>query len=319
MIPRVSYGGDQSAIAELRQALQRDLPEIPSKYLYDERGGRLFDEITRLPEYYPTRTEEAILEASAERILDLVEPRRLAELGSGSGRKIRILLDAMGRRGLRESCLLFDISESMLRESEARLREEYPGLDVLGIAGDFEGDLNRLGAGGDRLILFLAGTIGNLLPDAATRFVTDVRGQMVAGDGFLVGFDLVKDTARLEAAYNDAQGVTEAFNRNILSVVNARFDADFEPEAFDHVSFYDEAQARIEMRLRARHPMRVEIRAVDVVLDLAAGDEIRTEVSCKYTRASVEDILAGTGLHIGAWFTDAEGLFALGLLQPTTE
>jgi L-histidine N-alpha-methyltransferase len=300
---------------ELRRGLLMDLPEIPSKHFYDDEGSRLFEAITRLPEYYPTRTEETILEAEADRILDLVGPRALAELGSGAGRKIRALLDAMVRRGVRGQCLQFDINRSFVEASVRRLQDAYPSLEIRGEVGDFLHDLHQLGPGGERLILFFAGTIGNFTPAAATRLVRDVAGHMAPGDGFLVGFDLVKDVARLEAAYDDAAGVTAAFNRNILAVVNRRFDADFDPGAFRHVAFYDRTNDWIEMRLRASRAMRVDVRGVGLVLDLAEGDEIRTEISCKYTRPRIEAMARAAGLAMGGWFTDPEGLFALALLR----
>ena len=307
---------DATAIAELRKALSQPLPEIPTKYLYDDRGSELFEKITELEEYYPTRTEEAILRAHADEIIGIVEPRELAELGSGAGTKIRMLLDAMGRHGSRERCVMLDINEHFLESSVVRLEDEYPGLEVRGIVGDFTKDLDRLGPGGDRLMLFLASTIGNLKPDEAATFMKAAAAQLEPGDGFLVGFDLVKERGRLEAAYNDAEGVTAEFNQNILRVLNARFDADFDPEAFEHVAFFDEDESWMDLRLRATRPMNVRIAAADLTLDLAEGDEIRTEVSCKYTAGSAAALAAKGGLTIDHWFTDAEHLFALGLLRP---
>jgi L-histidine N-alpha-methyltransferase len=304
---------DTEAAAELRACLLRPLPEIPSKYFYDDRGSALFDEITRLPEYYPTRTEEALLESVAASVIDRVRPRELAEIGSGVGRKIRLLLDEMRVRHLAERCVLFDINELFLASSIRRLRREYPSLDVRGVVGDFVRGVEGLGTGGARLVLFLAGTIGNLLPAEAARLVRQVRAQMEAGDAFLVGFDLVKSKARLEAAYNDAAGVTAAFNLNILSAVNDRFDANFDLDDFEHVAFYDERHARIEMRLRARRACRV--RVFDLELSFARGDEILTEVSCKYTRESVEALAGAGGLVLDRLFTDPEHLFGLGLMR----
>lgn len=303
-------------VAEIREALGRPLPEVPSRYFYDAHGSALFEAITRLPEYYPSRTEEAILERYADVIVSAVRPRELVELGSGAGRKIRILLDAMGRLGRLERLVLLEISPEFLLASVERLVEGYPDLDVRGIQGDFEQDLGRLGPGGDRLVLLLAGTIGNLTPEQAGRFVGLVARQLAPGDGFLVGFDLVKDVGRLEAAYNDSQSVTAAFNRNILAVLNARFDADFVPEAFAHVAFYDRTNAWIEMRLRATRPMVVTVKRADVVLRLAAGDEIRTEISCKYTRARVSALAAVGGMTLERWLPDPGQSFALALLRP---
>ena len=305
---------------EVRGGLRaRPLPELPSKYFYDDRGSALFDEITRLPEYYQTRTEEAILETIAEEVVDLARPRELCELGSGVGRKVRLILDAMTRHGLLERCVLLDISEGFLVESALQLDADYPDLVVRGVVGDFLEDLPALGPGGGRLALFLAGTIGNLHPDRVPPFLRALARQLDPGDSFLVGLDLVKDEARLHAAYNDSAGVTAEFNRNILRVVNAHLGADFDPEAFEHVAFYDRENAWIEMRLRATRGMEVSVPGADLELDLRPGDEIRTELSCKYTRSSLEGRLAGTGLRVEGWYTDPDELFALALLRRTAD
>jgi L-histidine N-alpha-methyltransferase len=304
--------------AEVRAGLlARPLPSLPSKYFYDDRGSNLFEDITRLPEYYQTRTEEALLETIADEVIATANPRELVELGSGVGRKIRLLLDAMERAGRLERCLLFDINERMLEESVARLEADYPGLVARGLLGDFTRDLSVLGPGGDRLVLFLAGTIGNLHPDDVPGFLASVARQMLPGDGLLVGLDLVKDEARLHAAYNDSAGVTAEFNRNILQVINERLGADFDPRAFEHVAFYDREHQWIEMRLRALRAMRVTIPGADLVLDYRRGDEIRTEISAKYTRESFAARLPGFGLRVREFFTDPESLFALALLERT--
>jgi L-histidine N-alpha-methyltransferase len=301
---------------EVREGLRnRPLPELPSKYFYDDRGSELFDEITRLPEYYQTRTELGILETSAQEIVDRARPRELCELGSGVGRKVRLLLDAMARRGLLERCVLLDISEGFLVDSALTLDADYPNLAVRGIVGDFLEDLAALGPGGGRMGLFLAGTMGNLHPDRVPGFLRSFARQLAPGDTFLVGLDLVKDEARLHAAYNDSAGVTAEFNRNILQVVNTQLCADFDPGAFEHVAFYDRERAWIEMRLRATRDVAVSIPGADLSLDLRRGDEIRTELSCKYTRPSLEDRLAGTGLKLEGWFTDPDELFAVALLR----
>jgi L-histidine N-alpha-methyltransferase len=303
--------------AEVRQGLDAALPTLPCKYFYDDRGSRLFEEITRLPEYYLTRAEEAILEAVAGDVIGEARPRELVELGSGSGRKIRVLLDAMGRAGLLERCLLLDINETFLSQSVEALSAAYPALRVRGIRGDFIHDLAALGPGGRRMVLFLASTIGNLHPNDVPPFFRRVAAILAPGDCMLLGVDLVKDKARLEAAYNDAGGVTALFNRNILQVVNGRLGGDFDPEGFDHVAFYDEDNAWIEMRLRARRPMTVRVAACGLTLRFERGEEIRTELSCKYTRGSLEGRLRRTGLRLRRWFTDAEELFGLALLERT--
>jgi L-histidine N-alpha-methyltransferase len=320
--------------AHLRACLSRAVPEIPARYFYDDHGSALFEAITELPVYYQTRTEIAILEHHAAEILERVRPRHLVELGSGAGRKIRLLLDAWlapsARSGPRaergRSCTMLDINAAFLQQSVDRLRADYPGCGFRGVVGDFTTDLHRLGPGTDRLIVFFAGTIGNLDPGERLRFLGALADMMAPGDGLLLGVDLVKDHAVLEAAYNDPQGVTAAFNRNVLAVVNRRFRADFEPDAFVHRAFYDPDNARIEMRLRALRPMRVHLRApgfeagpetgidTDFTLDLADGAEIRTEISCKFTRASLSAIAREAKLGLTGWFTDPEQRFALALL-----
>ena len=299
---------------EVRAGLTARPRWLPSKYFYDDRGGRLFDAITRLPEYYQTRTEERILAAVAGEVAAHVRPVELVELGSGSGRKTRLLLAAMAAAGRLERCLLLDVNAHALRESTRALASEFPGLSVNGVEGDFLDDLSGLGPGGSRLAVFLAGTIGNIHPADVPGFLGRCAAQLEPGDGFLVGLDLVKDVRRLEAAYDDAAGVTAEFNRNILHVLNDRLGADFDPGAFEHVAFYDAAHAWIEMRLRASRAQRVRVPGAGLDLAFAPGDEIRTEISCKYTRESFETLLAGTGLGLDRWYTDPEALFALALL-----
>jgi L-histidine N-alpha-methyltransferase len=301
---------------EVRAGLRSSpLPTLPSKYFYDARGSALFDEITRLPEYYPFRAEERILERVADGVASRFRPREVAELGCGTGRKTRLVLDAVARQGRLERCVLLDVDEAALRESAARLERDYGGLAVRLVVGDFERDLSLLGPGGGRLLMFLGGTIGNLPPEEVPGFLRAAAATLASEDAFLLGLDLVKDVGRLEAAYDDAAGVTARFNRNILRVVNDRLGGDFEPEAFEHVAFYDRERDWIEMRLRATKAMRVRVPASDLTLRLAAGDEIRTEISCKYTRSSLERLLEGTGLRVADWLTDDEGLFALALLR----
>jgi L-histidine N-alpha-methyltransferase len=302
--------------AEVRESLsRRPLPELPCKYFYDERGSALFEEITRLPEYYPTRTESAILEAHAAQIVEETAPLELAELGSGAGHKIRFFLDAMRSKGWLESVVLLEINEPYLRESAARLHADYPEASVNGIAGDFEHDLGALGPGGGRLLLFLAGTVGNLHPDRLPAFFRAAAVALAPGDGFLVGVDLVKDPERLHAAYNDSAGVTAEFNLNLLRVLNARLGATFDPSDFEHRAFYDPERQWVEMRLRAVRPVSALVPAASLSVTLAAGEEIRTELSCKYTRESFAGRLPGTGLVLERWITDPASLFASALLR----
>jgi L-histidine N-alpha-methyltransferase len=314
-VARDSGAPDPAGVEELRAGLSRPVPELPCKHFYDDRGSVLYDQITRLPEYYPSRTEEGILEREADRIVQAARAVDLAELGSGMGRKIRMLLDATRRNGRLRQVLLMDVSRAVLLESVASLEREYPEATVIGLIGDFEKDLGKLGPGGERLILFLAGTVGNLHPSAVPSFLRRVAAQMESGDHFLVGIDLVKDPKRLHDAYNDSAGVTAEFNRNILRVVNRRFGADFDPEAFEHVAFWDPENQWIEMRLRATRSMRVRFDALSVSLYLARGEEVRTELSCKYTREGWLTRCRGTGLALAGWFTDPENLFALALLR----
>lgn len=305
---------DDASVKELRELLSRPLPELPPRYFYDDHGSALFDAITEQPEYYPTRTEEALLETIADRIMAMARPEHIAELGSGVGRKIRMLLDAGA--GTLRTCTMLDINQLMLDLSVERLSSEYPDVRFFGVQGDFTRHLDRLGPGGRRLIIFLAGTLGNLHPAQVPEFLRRVRGTMAPDDALLLGVDLVKDIRRVEAAYNDDAGVTAAFNRNILAVINRRFGADFQPEAFEHRAFFDPDNAWIEMRLRATRPMRVRVPAVDLELVLDTGDELRTELSCKYTRETLAARAALAGLRLDHWFTDPEQLFALALVRP---
>jgi len=301
---------------EIRAGLLSDPPEIPCKYFYDDAGSRLFDEITRLPEYYQTRTEERILEARAAEVVGRFRPEEMVELGPGTSRKTRLLLEAAARSGRLERCVLFDINERVLEESGRLLASAHPGLEVRGVAGDFATDLAALGASSARrLVVFLGGRSGNHVHSDVPGFLARLAAVLREGDGFLLGVDLVKDTARLHAAYNDAAGVTARFNRNILKAVNEALDGDFDPAAFEHVAFYDRENAWIEMRLRALRPMRVHVRGAGVQRAFVKGEEIRTEISCKYTRASLAALLPGTGLRLVDWLTDEEGLFALAVLE----
>ena len=314
-------GDDEQAarmVEEIREGLTARPRRLPSKYFYDDRGSRLFEDITALPEYYLTRTEERLLAEIAGDVVGRVRPAELVELGSGAGRKVRLLLAGMARAGLLERCVLLDINARFLAESTCTLARDFPDLSVRGVVGDFLEDLDFLGPGGGRLAVFFASTIGNLHPGEVPPFITRMAQHLAPGDAFLVGLDLVKDVARLVAAYNDCAGVTAEFNRNILRVLNARLGADFDPEAFEHVAFYDRANAWIEMRLRASRPQRVRVPAARLDLAFEAGEEIRTEISCKYTRASFEALLSGTGLALDRWYTDPENLFALALLSRST-
>lgn len=295
--------------------LTRPLPEIPPLYFYDDTGSDLFEQITGLPEYYQTRTELDILERHAAAIVTTTRPRRIVELGSGAGRKIRLLLDAWLAAKMGERCTLFDVNELYVAQSLDRLRAAYPDYEFRGVVGDFTKDFCSAGDGGERLTVFFGGTFGNLYPEERTPFFRRLARGMATSDALLLGVDLVKDRARLEAAYNDRQGVTAAFNKNALRALNRRFGADFDPDAFAHRAFYDAQQAWIEMRLRAARTMRVHIRALDLTFELPRGAEIRTEVSCKFTCASLTAAAAEGGLTVSHWYTDPDELFALAVLR----
>lgn len=306
---------DTPLARDVAASLRGPRPSIPCRYLYDDRGSRLFDEITRLPEYYLTRTEEAILEQRADEIVARAAPHELVELGSGTGKKVPTLLHAVERAGLPARLVLFEINRAMVDASVARLRREHPNVDVSGVVGTFPDELRRLGPGGRRLVLFLGSTLGNQPPERVPEFLRRVAQQMHVGDHLLLGLDLVKDPARLVAAYDDAAGVTARFSLNLLRVLNRELGADFDVDAFEHVAVWEPGPSWIRIALRARSDQRVRVPGAGVTLDLRAGDEIQTEVSCKYTRALLEQRLAGTGLALDQWHTDAHGDFAVALLR----
>jgi L-histidine N-alpha-methyltransferase len=306
----------QSLVDDVREGLTRSLKELPPKYFYDERGSVLFDRITSLPEYYPTRCERSILNRHAPAIVERSGAEELVELGSGSASKTRALLYAMAGAGSLRRYVPFDVDESVVRSCAIELVELYPGLRVHGVVGDFGRDLEQVPDGRRRLFAFLGGTIGNLYPRERAAFLERLRSTMGPDDRLVIGTDLVKDRAVLEAAYNDSAGVTAEFNRNILRVINAGLEADFDPDAFEHVAFFDEASSWIEMRLRANGAQRVRIDGADLEVTFADGEEIRTEVSAKFTRTAVERELETAGLRLDDFFTDRGGLFGLAFASP---
>ena len=311
-------GGEDGALAEdVLDGLTRPFKELPPKYFYDEAGAALFDRISELPEYYPTRAERSILRARSSDIAAATRAGEIVELGSGTAVKSRLLLSALAAAGTLRRYVPVDVTEGMIRSTGAALAREYPGLDVHGIVGDFERHLEHVPpAGANRVVAFLGGTIGNFLPGSRRRFLRGLRSLLGARDTLLLGVDLVKDVDRLEAAYNDAAGVTAAFNRNVLAVVNRRLGADFQPERFDHVAFFDREHEWIEMRLRAQERMSVRLPALDLTVELAAREEIRTEISAKFTATRLEGDLAAAGLEPVELYTDAEDLFGLALARP---
>ncbi|MBB6170743.1 L-histidine N-alpha-methyltransferase [Nocardiopsis mwathae] len=289
---------------------------LPPKWFYDERGSVLFERITELPEYYPTRAERAILERHAPDIAAATGADTLVELGAGSGAKTRLLLDAFGAAGTLRRFVPVDVSGDFLQESAARIGAAYPGTDVRPVVADFERHLHLLPAAGRRVVAILGSTIGNLAPTQRLAFLTDLRGTLAAGDALLLGVDLVKDPERLRAAYDDARGVTADFNRNVLRVINRELDADFDPAAFAHVALWDAEAEWIEMRLRAARAQRVRVGALDLDVDFAAGEEMRTEISAKFRHAAVRDELDRAGLTLTHWWTDPADDFAVLLAAP---
>ena len=288
--------------------------ELPPKYFYDDRGSRLFDQITRLPEYYPTRCEREILDRCAGRIAEASGADTLIELGSGTSEKTRLLLDAMSAGGRLRRFVPFDVSETTLREAAAHVAREYPSLEVRGVVGDFDHHLGLLPGGGRRLVAFLGGTIGNLTPSERKRFLAELVSTFEPGDGLLLGTDLVKDIGRLEAAYDDSAGVTAEFNRNVLLVVNRALGADFDPACFQHVAFFDLDNEWIEMRLRSRATHVVSVPGCgDLQVPFEAGEEMRTEISAKFRRPGIQAELEAVGLELTEWWTDRAGDFALSL------
>ena len=297
---------------DVRTGLSSSPKELPPKWFYDDRGSALFDEITRLPEYYPTRAERSILDAHADDIAAATGADTLVELGSGTSEKTRLLLSALAEAGTLKRFVPFDVSEQTLRTAAGAIADEY-GIDVHAVVGDFERHLDTLPTGGTRIVAFLGGTIGNLAPVARARFLADVAAGLAPGDAFLLGTDLVKDAGRLERAYDDARGVTAEFNRNVLHVVNRELDADFDPERFDHVARWDPDEEWIEMRLRSATAQHVRVNRLDLAVDFAAGEEMRTEISAKFRRAGVERELSAAGLAMASWWTDEPGDFAVSL------
>jgi len=288
---------------------------LPPKWFYDDRGSELFDEITRLPEYYPTRVERAVLAGCAGEIARITDAKTLVELGSGASDKTRLLLDALhGGAGL-AAFVPLDVSDGALARSTVEISAAYPGLAVRGIVGDFTRHLGHLPAGGGRLVAFLGGTIGNLLPAERARFLRAMRAALDPGEWFLLGTDLVKDPGLLVPAYDDAAGVTAEFNRNVLRVINRELGADFPVADFAHVALWDAGQEWIEMRLRAPRPVRVHVAALDLTVDFAAGEELRTEVSAKFRRDGLTRELATAGFALRHWWTDPDDLFAVSLAR----
>ncbi|HEY7962108.1 MAG TPA: L-histidine N(alpha)-methyltransferase [Solirubrobacteraceae bacterium] len=313
----LSDGNERSLAEDVLDGLTRPFKELPPKHFYDARGAELFDRICELPEYYPTRTERAILNETAAELAEITGAVELVELGSGTAAKTRVLLDALDAAGTLARYVPVDVTEAMVRDCAEELTEEYPGLRVHGVVGDFERHLDRVPpAAGPRLVVFLGGTIGNFPPGTRRRFLRQIAALLSPGDHLLIGTDLVKDPAVLEAAYDDGQGVTAEFNRNLLHVLNRELDADFDPRDFDHVALFDRRNEWIEMRLRARRDHTVTVRALQLPVHFDAGEEMRTEISAKFTPKRIDEDLAAADLELVRWLTDPDEQFALTLARP---
>ncbi|MBV9351595.1 MAG: L-histidine N(alpha)-methyltransferase [Mycobacterium sp.] len=293
--------------------LQKTPKSLPPKWFYDSVGSDLFDQITRLPEYYPTRAEAEILRCRAAEVASATGADTLVELGSGTSEKTRMLLDALRARGSLRKFVPFDVDAAILSAAGTAIQREYPNVEIAAVCGDFEEHLAEIPDGGRRLFVFLGSTIGNLTPGPRAEFLASLAAVLRPGDSLLLGTDLVKDTSRLVGAYDDAAGVTARFNRNVLAVVNRALDGDFDIEAFTHVARWNAAEERIEMWLRADAPQRVRIGALDMVVDFTAGEEMLTEVSCKFRAQAVAAELAAAGLRPTRWWTDDAGDFGLSL------
>jgi L-histidine Nalpha-methyltransferase len=316
---RLPPGGPLSGMAaDVRAGLTRPFKELSPRYFYDQRGSRLFEQITRLEEYYPTRCERQILEGRSAEICEAANnPATLIELGSGSAEKTRVLLDAMSCAGCLETYCPVDISEPITRDTAERIAAQYEGIEVHGLVCDFELDLERIPVAAPRVIALLGGTIGNFEPQQRAGFLRRVCNLLGPEDRFLLGTDLVKDRATLEAAYNDPAGVTAEFNKNVLAVLNRELGADFDLDSFEHVARWDPENLWIDIRLRSLANQVVNVASLGMLVPFAAGEEMRTEISTKFARPGLEGIYAEAGLELTDWWTDGEGLYALSLARAT--
>jgi len=297
----------RSLVSDASRGLSASSKVLPPKYFYDQRGSELFERITHLPEYYPTRAERRILSSCADQIV-AAAPRvtSLVELGSGSSSKTPILLDAMQRLSANVHYVPVDVSLHALGVAVGNLRETYPSLPIHGVVRDFEQPLHTLPQPRDRMLALLGSTIGNLDPEGRTRFLKNVADALAPGESLLMGVDLVKDRRRLVEAYDDAAGTTRLFNLNMLNVLNRLLGADFDPTLFDHVALWSEEHSRIEMRLRARAAMKVRLDLLDTVVAFEGGEEIRTEISTKFRREALEREFENAGLGVVGWWDDSE-------------
>ncbi len=307
---------DRALTEDVANGLTESPKSLPPIWFYDEEGSRLFEEITRLPEYYPTRAERSLLERHAGDMAELAQADTLVELGAGACEKTRVLLDAMVAQGSLDRYVPFDVSDEFLRQAATELLGEYPGLSVHAVIGDFRRHLGTLPTDGHRLVAFLGGTIGNFDPLARQRFFFDLNCTMAAGDHLLLGTDLVKDPARIVAAYDDAAGVTAAFNRNVLAVINRRLGGDFDLGRFEHVARWNDVAEWIEMRLRSIGPQAVRIADLDLDVAFDDGEELLTEISCKFTPDGIEKELGLADFVVDAMWGADEGDYLLTLAHP---
>ena len=309
-------GQDPNALhSELRTALTSSPRGLPSKYLYDDRGSALFEQICELPEYYQTRTESKLLSTYADQLVSVSGAEELVELGSGAATKTRLLLDAMVRAQLLRFYVPFDVSEGIVRRVARELVKEYEDLQIHGVVGDFLAHLEHIPEGGRRLVIFLGGTIGNLSQEAARSFLSSIQREMASGDFFLLGVQLETDMYRLEMAYNDTQGVTAQFNKNILHVMQKLVGATMNPEAFQHIALFNPAEHRIEMWLRSVKEQKIDVPGINLSFTLQKGEDILTEISTKYDRPRTETLLEKSGFQLVEWYTDPEQLMGLALTR----
>jgi L-histidine N-alpha-methyltransferase len=309
-------GGPLSGMAaDVRAGLTKPFKELSPRYFYDERGSELFEQITELPEYYPTRCERKVLELHAPEICATAGgPATLIELGSGSATKTRVLLDAMRDAGCLEAYAPVDISEQITRATAEAIAAEYD-ITVHGLVCDFDRDLERIPLGGPRVIALLGGTIGNFEPAQRASFLARVANLLGDEDHFLLGTDLVKDRTTLEAAYNDSAGVTSEFNKNVLAVLNERLGCDFDLDAFEHVAFWDDENLWMDIRLRSLARQVVDIGALEMQVAFDRGEEMRTEISTKFAREGLAGIYAESRMEMVGWWTDPDELYGLSLAR----
>jgi L-histidine N-alpha-methyltransferase len=313
----LSADEERTLANDVLDGLTKPFKELSPKHLYDARGSELFEQICELPEYYPTRTELSILRARAQEIVELTGADELVELGAGASDKARVLLDAMRDAGTLRRYVPLDVSQSVVQAAAAALVDDYPGMAVHGVVGDFERHLAHVPASDEmrRLVALLGGTIGNFPPGTRRAVLAKIAGLLDQDDRLLLGCDLLKDPHVTEAAYNDSAGVTAEFNRNLLHVLNRELDADFAPDSFDHIAFFDRQHEWIEMRLRATRHCSVLIGDLDLRVEFAAGEELRTEISAKFTPQRLRADLEAAGLELERWFTDEDALFGLALAR----